>query len=105
MASERVRNTSRIRFARFQAVDEVEFWDRVDYPEIPAQSDDIEWVVRDVDRMDTLAMGFYGDPILQWVIAVANGYELWPTDLNVGDTIRIPSPRYVRDNLFIRAEF
>jgi len=41
--------------------------------------------------------------VAKWVIAVANDMEILPTDLNAGDTIRVPSPRYVLTQLFKRA--
>ena len=105
MARERIRLASRLRFGRFQVVDDIEFWDRVEYPLIPEQPDDIQHVVKGFDRLDLLAQRYYQDPILQWVIAVNNGMEIWPTDLNVGSTLRIPAPRYVRDVLFQDARF
>ena len=81
-------------------LDDVEFFDLTDYPEIPLQHDDIQYAVTGVDRIDTLAAKFYGDEVLWWVIALANDMELLPRDLNVTDVLRIPSPRYVLQELF-----
>jgi hypothetical protein len=96
----RLPKTSRLRFAQLGVVDGVEFWDVVDLPEIPRQPDDIVHTVIDVDRIDLLAYRYYEDARLWWVIAVANGIELVPTELNTGDQLRIPAPRYVTQVLF-----
>ena len=86
---------SRLRFSVYGVASDVEFWDLGDLPDIPAQPDDRVYVVSPLDRVDTLAQKFYGDPILWWVIAVANGADLVPGDLEVGASIRIPSPRFI----------
>ena len=99
----RVSNMSPLRFAELVTVDGVEFWNTLDLPEIPAQPGDIVHEVKSTDRLDLLAYEYYGDPVAKWVIAVANGMEILPTDLNAGDTIRIPSPRYVLTQLFKKA--
>jgi hypothetical protein len=93
--------TSRLRFDQDLTLDGVEFWDTLDLPTIPPQNDDIQYTVTSVDRIDSLAQRFYGDPVLWWVIAGANSMEILPTDLNIGAVIRIPSPRYVAQQLFI----
>jgi len=61
-------------------------------------------VVQTNDRIDTIANTYYGDPVLWWVIAVANDMEIVPTQLQVGATIRIPSPVYVSQLLFQAAK-
>ena len=85
-------------------MDGVEFWDTAEIPSIPSQTDDLTHVVLGNDRIDLLANRFYGDPVLWWVIAAANNLEILPTDLNEGDTLRIPSPRYVLQELFRKAD-
>jgi len=105
MSKNTVRNASRLRFGVYQGVDDYAFWDRIDYPDIPVQADDLEWVVRGGERLDILAKRFYGDPVLQWVIALVNDLDLWPSDVYAGQTLRIPAPRYVRDELFQLARF
>jgi hypothetical protein len=95
---------SRLRFTEYLSLDGFEFWDFVDLPTIPEQPDDSLYQVRSIDRLDTIAFRFYGDPIFWWVIAAANGLELVETELNVGDILRIPSPRYVKENLFVKAK-
>lgn len=99
----RVQQHSRLRFHRLLSVEGFEFWDHAVLPEIPAQQDDLTHLVSQGDRLDLLASRYYGDPTLWWVIAVANGLDLPQVDLNVGDSIRIPSPRYVRQELFKNA--
>jgi hypothetical protein len=96
----RVPRFSRLRFGELAEVDGVSFWDVLDLPEIPAQPDDILYTVLGHDRIDLLAYRFYKDSRLWWVVAVANEMEDLPTELNEGDTIRIPSPRYVLQVLF-----
>jgi hypothetical protein len=81
-------------------VDGVEFWDILVLEPIPEQADDLRYEVTEVDRIDLIADTYYGDPTLWWVIAIRNDMEILPTDLNVGRKIVIPSPRYVRNQLF-----
>ena len=99
----RVQKGSRLRFGELVTLDGVEFWDILDIPEIPAQRDDLVHRVEGPDRIDLISDRYYQDARLWWVIAVANGMEELPTELNVGDEIRIPSPRYVSQVLFKKA--
>jgi nucleoid-associated protein YgaU len=96
----RVGSYSRLRFADLGSADGVEFWTLPDFPIISEQVDDLSYQVQGGDRLDRLANRFYGDPVLWWVLAVSNGMEILPTELNEGDFIRIPSPRYVTQELF-----
>lgn len=96
----RIKQNSRLRFADLVKVDGIAFWDMVELPDIPPQPDDILYTVRSLDRIDFLAHRFYGDPVLWWVIAVANDFEILPTDFDLADQIIIPSPRYVQQVLF-----
>ena len=95
---------SRLRFTDLLTVEGVEFWDMVDFPTVPEQPDDLQYEVTAVDRLDTIAYAFYGQSLFWWVIAVANDMELIEVELNVGKTLRIPSPRYVRENLFAKTK-
>ena len=90
---------SRLRFGEVLTLDGFEFWDLNALPNIPRQPDDIAYRVVANDRIDTLATRYYEDPNFWWVIAVANGFEILPTALNLGETITIPSPRFVRQAL------
>ena len=96
----RVKKRSWLRFGELAKIDGIEFWDIVDLPTIPEQPDDIQHVVEAHDRFDLLANRYYGDPVTKWVILVANGLELEPSDLNEGDVLRIPAPRYVLNQLY-----
>ncbi len=95
-----VTKRSRLNFADLVSDGEYEYWDLVVLPEIPEQSDDTRYQVMGGDRIDLLAYKFYGSPVLWWVLAVANNMELVPTALNVGDILRVPSPRFVNQELF-----
>lgn len=73
------------------------FWDTPDFPEIVPQDGD---TYVDVDsgyagRLDLVAFDKYGDCDLWWVIALANGIDLIPTDVVIGMRLRIPEKRYV----------
>ena len=94
---------SRLRFDNLLTIDGITFWDALDLPTIVSQSDDLKHTVITSDRIDLLANQFYGYPSLWWVIAEANDIELIPTQLNVGQVLTIPSPRYVLQELFKRA--
>ena len=72
-----------------------QFFDRLSFPPLEPQTDDAEITVAVGDRLDSLAQRIYGDAKLQWVLALANGIDLWPTQLNPNLTLRVPSARYV----------
>ncbi len=91
---------SRLRFASLLETGGVTYWDTLELPDLPVQSDDLQYTVRSTDRIDLLAFRFYGDSLLWWVIAEANDFEILPTDLFASDVIRIPSPRFVLQALF-----
>lgn len=91
----RIAKNSRLRFSPLVTVDGYEFWDMLVIDDIPVRPDEIQYTVQQTDRIDTLAYLFYGDPVLWWVLAVANGFELLPNDLKVGSVLRVPSKTYV----------
>ena len=93
---------SRLQFADLVSYDGVEFWDLLDLSDVPIQSDDIFHTVIQLDRIDSIATKYYGDPVLWWVIAAANDLELVPTSIYEGQTLRIPAPRYILQELFQR---
>lgn len=95
-----IRKRSRLQFGNLVTVDGFTFWDLLELPTIVPQPDDTSYQVQGTDRIDSLAYKFYGDPILWWVLALANDLELLPSDLQVGDVLRIPSQRYVLQVLF-----
>jgi len=94
---------SRLNFAELIQADGVEFWEVLDLPEIVVQPDDIQYTALGSDRIDRIAYKHYGDPVLWWVIAAANGMELLPDALCTGQVLRIPAPRYVLQQLFQKA--
>lgn len=95
-----IKKDSRLRFCELRTVDGISFWDVPEYPEILEQPDDVLYTVQGSDRLDNLAHRFYKSSRLKWVIMVANGLELEPSDISEGDVLRIPSPRYVLNVLF-----
>ena len=99
-----VGRNSRLRFAKLLRIDGIEFFDLMELPTIPEQPGDVKYRVEGSDRIDSLAHRFYGDPTLWWVLAVANDMELVPTTLSVGMEIRVPSPAWVNEQLFAKAQ-
>lgn len=91
----RIRNASRLKFARLITLDDVEHWELPEYPEIDPAPSDGRYTVDRGDRIDRLANHYYNDPALWWIIALANGMELLPNDLKPGEEIIIPSQRRV----------
>ena len=100
-----IQTRSRLRFSQVLTTDGVEYWDQVAYPEIPLQPGDHYYTLTDADTLDTIAAETYGDPSLQWVLAVANGIDLWPMEVHSGDQIRIPDKAYVNTILPKRGNF
>ena len=64
----------------------------VRYPDIPRTEDDIYVFTTIGDRFDILALQYYGDSSLWWIISIAND-NLFQNSLTppVGSQIRIPS--------------
>jgi phage tail protein X len=61
------------------------------YPEIPLSENDIYVYISQGDRYDLLALNYYGDSSLWWVIAVANpNISLGTLIIPEGAQIRIP---------------
>lgn len=90
-----VSRSSRLLFGRLLQEDGKEFFDLVELPPIEAQPDDVLHEVDGTERLEQIADRYYNDPELQWVIAHANGIDLWPTGVKVSKPLRIPSARYV----------
>jgi nucleoid-associated protein YgaU len=64
---------------------------------IPATPGLVEYVVREGDRLDSIAALFFGDPKKYWLILDANPDELDPLALlTVGRRIQIPANRIVK---------
>tara|TARA_R110002012_G_scaffold151021_1_gene310839 strand:- start:2981 stop:3307 length:327 start_codon:yes stop_codon:yes gene_type:complete len=63
----------------------------VKYPDIPLLPDDIYVYAEEGDRYDQLALSYYGDATLWWVISIAN--KSFPQNsyfLPLGVQVRIP---------------
>lgn len=61
------------------------------YPDIPLSEDDIYVITTIGDRYDTLALQFYSDSSLWWVIAMANTGERASLIPTPGQQLRIPA--------------
>lgn len=61
------------------------------YPRIKPTENDIYLITDSADRLDVLALKYYGDPIYWWVIAVANNLNTPSLSIKPGIQIRIPS--------------
>lgn len=99
----KIRKNSYLRYSDLVEIDGFEFWDTVILPDdkiLTPRDNDVDYLVKQTDRLDLLANTFYGDPVLWWVIAAANQIEDIPTGLVEGSTIRIPDPVYVKTQLF-----
>lgn len=60
------------------------------YPAIVPQDSDLLVVSNSEDYLDTLALKYYGDPTLYWVIALANNLGKGRFSVPPGLTLRIP---------------
>ena len=66
------------------------------YPEIPLDFSDIYVYTTQGDRYDTLALSYYEDPSLWWVISRANATLVQNSLIPpYGAQIRIPSPERI----------
>lgn len=76
----------------------------VKYPEITRDFSDIYVYTTKGDRYDLLALSYYGDTQLWWIIARANTNNTIPDSLfpNIGEQIRIPGPSRIA---FILGEY
>lgn len=63
------------------------------YPEVPITSDDIYVYTVQGDRFDVLALQYYQDSSLWWIISIANADKLPQNSLIIpeGMQIRIPA--------------
>jgi len=86
-----LRTTSRLRFAGLFTTDDVEHWGNVEYPVIEESADDFFYTTVRRDRIDLLSYRFYGVADLWWIIAIANGINLLPSELHENMRLRCPS--------------
>ena len=78
----------------------------VKYPKIPFSNDDTYVITRKGDRLDNLALTYYNDASLWWVISITNPNiskdTLYPP---IGIQIRIPSNPISIKNKFNSQQF
>jgi hypothetical protein len=69
----------------------------IKYPEITRDFSDIYVYTTRGDRYDLLALAYYNNASLWWIIAQANVNNTTPDSLfpNVGEQIRIPGPQRI----------
>ena len=69
------------------------------YPEVPRRNDDIYIISIDGDRYDTLALQYYSNPDLWWIISICNASHTQNSLIPpLGVQIRIPpNPQIVID--------
>lgn len=79
----------------FQWLSDWEWFGAPNYPDFPEADDDQYVEMRFDTKVDGLAQEFYGDPAYLWVILIANDIELWPSDVPIGATLRIPAKKRV----------
>jgi hypothetical protein len=72
------------------------------YPEIPLSSQDYYVITTAGDRYDILALQFYGDPSLWWIIAAANTAEQASLITQPGIQLRIPANKEQAIQLYNR---
>ena len=61
------------------------------YPTIPATANDVYIITTGGDRYDTLALQFYKDSTLWWIIAAANNSKKDSLAVEPGIQLRIPA--------------
>ena len=62
----------------------------VTYPPVIPQDSDIQVVSNSEDYLDSLALKYYGDPTLYWIIGLANNLGKGRLSVPPGITLRIP---------------
>jgi nucleoid-associated protein YgaU len=75
------------------------------YPPVPVSEMDLQIVTNEGDYLDTLALKYYGDPTLYWIIANVNNIGKGRMSVEPGLTLRIPMDvsnvisQYKKENL------
>lgn len=75
---------------KFRNQEGKEYYTNPIYPTVPPTADDFYILSSTGDRFDTLALDFYGDSKLWWVIASANIANKGSLAIEPGIQIRIP---------------
>jgi len=103
-------NASWLKYCRLEAVPRksdrdilnplvVRWWGMFEPPVFPALDGDIDYLVQLDDRCDSLALQFYSEPLLWWVIAARNDIDDPVVALHAGERIVIPEPAYVQNQI------
>ena len=95
----KVSRDSRLAFSRLINDNGLRFFEAPNLPEIQPADDDIIHVVTGGDRLDKISDTYYGRPDFIFIIALANGMEIYPNDLSIDDKLRIPSPTRVENEI------
>ena len=64
------------------------------YPEVPITSDDIYVYTVQGDRFDVLALQYYKDSSLWWIISIANANKLPQNSLVIPEGLQIRIPAF-----------
>jgi hypothetical protein len=72
----------------------IKYYRDTKYPSIPLSTNDIYVITTDGDRYDKLALQYYSDPTLWWIISIGND-NLPQNTLNVPIGLQIRIPRNV----------
>ena len=70
------------------------------YPEIPLNENDVYVLSQYGDRYDTLALEFYKDSELWWIISSANNYQKGSLNITPGVQLRIPADKTAAIQLY-----
>lgn len=70
------------------------------YPTIPESEDDIYLIASEGDRYDKLALQFYEDSSLWWIIAASNNEQRAALIPTPGSQIRIPANKELALQLY-----
>jgi len=70
------------------------------YPDIPLNENDVYVLSQYGDRYDSLALEFYKDSELWWIISSANNYQKGSLNITPGVQLRIPADKTTAIQLF-----
>lgn len=86
---------SHLIFSKLKQYNEVVFWERPELPDIPTSDLDVIKILNIADRVDNMSSAIYGDPVLWWILALANNIRLQPLQMNPGYQFRLPDTSVV----------
>jgi hypothetical protein len=70
------------------------------YPDIPLNENDVYVLSQYGDRYDSLALEFYKDSELWWIISSANNYQKGSLNITPGVQLRIPADKTAAIQLY-----